>query len=288
MTGAPVQRIAVLGSGYRPTGNHQAPPEIARIAGSGFLPELVETRFGAFPNTPYDRGLAAIGYLDAGIKAEQAGYRALFLNTFGDYGIAELRSALGIPVVGAGETALAVAATLGRRFAIVTVWPRSMNFIYDERLAATCMAPRCVGIRNILDDGDLNKVLRGDSDDPISAMRQGSTSARSAAMVDRIVQAAEASTADGAEIIVLGCTCMAPVGALVASRVGAPVIEAMTAGYKMAEMLVSLGLTQSALAFPRPAFDRLQAIDRLISGSARNQPEEDCEVCVFAADEAAE
>ena len=174
MTSAPVQRIAVLGSGYRPTGSNQAPPEIARIAAFGFRPELVETRFGAFPKTPYDRGLAAIGYLDAGIKAEQAGYRALFLNTFGDYGIAELRSALGIPVVGAGETAMTVAATLGRRFAIVTVWPRSMNFIYDERLATTGMTTRCVAIRNILDDGDLNKVVRGDPDDPVSVMRQGS------------------------------------------------------------------------------------------------------------------
>jgi allantoin racemase len=288
MTSAPVQRIAVLGSGYRPTGSNQAPPEIVRIAAFGFRPELVETRFGAFPKTPYDRGLAAIGYLDAGIKAEQAGYDALFLNTFGDYGIAELRSALGIPVVGAGETAMTVAATLGRRFAIVTVWPRSMNFIYDERLATTGMTTRCVAIRNILDDGDLNKVVRGDPDDPVSVMRQGASSARSAAIVGRIVQAAEAAIADGAEIIVLGCTCMAPIGAMVASRVAAPVIEAMTSGYKMAEMLVSLSLTQSALAFPRPAADRLQAIDQLISGSATTQPEEDCEVCVFAADEAAE
>jgi allantoin racemase len=278
-----IQRIAVLGTGYRPAGAREPPREIAAVAAAGFRPELVETRFGAFPDTPYDRGLAVLGHVDAGIQAERDGYRALFLNTFGDYGVAELRSALGIPVVGAGEAAMALAATLGRRFAIVSIWPRAMNFIYDERIAATGMGPRCAGIRNVMDDGEMERVKRGDPDDPVTTMRRGS-----AAIVDRVVAAAEAAIRDGADTIVLGCTCMAPIGARVAARVKAPVVESMTAGYKMTEMMVSLGLAQSAVAFPRAGAGRLRVVGDLIAGTRREVVEEECEICVIAADEAAE
>ena len=278
------RRIAVLGTGFRPIGTDKAPKEIAAIAGGGFRPELVEPRFGAFPRTPYDRGLAAIGNIDAGIAAEANGFSAVFLNTFGDYGIVELRSALNIPVIGAGEAAMMLASALGRRFAIVTVWPRSMNFIYDERLAACFMRERCAGIVNILDDQDIVATERGDPDDPISAMRTGS-----AAIVDRIVAGAEAILAAGEiDTIILGCTCMAPIGPTVAARLAVPVIESMTAGYRMAETLVALGLTQSPVAYPKPPPDRLARIGRILDGAPAQPDDEDCPICVFAADEAAE
>jgi allantoin racemase len=278
-----VHRIAILGTGHRAQGGSQPPREIARVAGGGFQPELVETRFGAFPDTPYDRGLAVLGHVDAGIKAQSDGYRALFINTFGDYGIAELRSALSIPVVGAGEAAMAVASTLGRRFAIVSIWPRAMNFIYHERVAATGMGPRCVAIHNVMDDFEMAAVKRGEADDAVTVMRRGS-----AEIVDRVVAAADLAIArDGADTIVLGCTCMAPIGATVASRVRAPVVEAMTAGYTMTEMMVSLGLAQSAVAFPRAAPQRLLAVGDLISGRPREVVADECEICVIA-DEAAE
>lgn len=278
------RRIAVLGTGFRPTGSQTAPKEIAAIAGGGFLPELVEPRFGAFPRTPYDRGLAAIGNIDAGIAAAANGFSAIFLNTFGDYGIVELRSALHIPVIGAGEAAMVLASTLGRRFAIVTVWPRSMNFIYEERIVACAMGDRCAGIVNILEDDDIVATERGDPDDPVTAMRAGSTT-----IVDRIVAGAEGILARGdIDTIILGCTCMAPIGQTVAARLAVPVIEAMTAGYKMAEILASLGLMQSAVAYPKPPPARLARMGLLLSGASGGQPvEEDCPVCLFAADEAA-
>jgi allantoin racemase len=277
------QRIAILGTGFRPSGTAEPPPEIAASAATGFRPELIETRFGAFPSTQYDRGLAVIGNLDAGVTAAAAGYAALLLNTFGDYGLAELRSALAIPVVGAGEAALLLAASLGRRFVIVSIWPRVMNFVFEDRLAATGLAPRCAGIRNILDDDGLDRVVRRDPNDPVTAMRQGS-----AAIVDRIVRAAEtAIDNDGADTVILGCTCMAPVAKTIAARLRAPVVEPMTAGYKTAELLVSLRLAQSQIAYPRPATDRLRIIADLVAGGPK-QVEESCDVCVFAADAAAE
>jgi allantoin racemase len=276
------RRIAVLGTGFRPAGTAQAPKEIAAIAGGGFRPELVEPRFGAFPRTPYDRGLAAIGNIDAGIAAEINGFSAIFLNTFGDYGVVELRSAVNVPVIGAGEAAILLASALGRRFAIVTVWPRSMNFIYDERIAACATGQRCGGIVNILDDQDIVATERGEPDDPVTAMRAGN-----ATIVDRIVAGAEGFLAKGdVDTIILGCTCMAPIGQTVAARLSVPVIEAMAAGYKMAEMLAALGLAQSAVAYPKPPRERLARIGQLLSGASAGQTAaEDCPVCVLAADE---
>jgi allantoin racemase len=270
------QRIAVIGTGFTPTGGTAPPQQIRAVAGQGFEPILVETRYSAFPSNPYDRGLAAVGYVDAGVTAGRDGAAGIFINTFGDYGLAELKSALGIPVVGAGEAAMALAATLGRRFAIVTIWPTSLRFIFDERLAACGMQDRCVDVVSVLDQTEMGR--RGDAEDPVLAMRAGK-----AAVVDRIITAAEGIIARGADTVVLGCTCMAPVAGDLAARLPVPVVDPMTAGYKFTETLVALKLSQSAIAYPRPGEDRLSAIGALVTGAPLEaSASSDCEVCVVA------
>ena len=57
----------------------------------------------------------AIAAIDNGIAAEQAGYDAYVMGHFQDPGLYELRSALRIPVIGAGEATLLAASQLGRR-----------------------------------------------------------------------------------------------------------------------------------------------------------------------------
>ena len=272
-------RIAVLGTGFTQTGTATPPAQIAAVAGPDFAPELVETRYSVFPGTPYDRGLAVVGYVDAGVSAAQAGHAAVFINTFGDYGLAELRSALSIPVVGAGEAAMALASTLGRKFAIVTIWPESLKFIFDERLASSGTQDRCTEIVFVLAKDEMR--TRGAADDPVSRMRQGNT-----AVIDRVVAGAEEAIKRGADTIVLGCTCMSPIAAQIASRIAAPVIDPMTAGYKMTESLVSLRLAQSPVAYPRVTADRLAAVGNLVSGglTASTPATDACEVCVVAAE----
>lgn len=268
-------RIAVIGTGAAPTGGIVPPAEIAAMARDGFKPQLIETALSIFPATPYQRGLAVLAYVEAGIRAERAGYDAVFINTFGDYGLTELKSALSIPVIGAGEAALSLAATLGRRFAIVTIWPPSLNFIYDERLAASGLGARCAGVVNVLSELEMNR--RGQAEDPVAAMR-----AARADMIDRLSAAALAAVRErGADTIVLGCTCMAPIGALIAARVPVPVIEPMTAGYAAAEMMLSLRLTQSKIAFASPPAAALDVAAQLVAGAPVAAAEE-CGACVIA------
>lgn len=279
-------RIAVIGTGFGrsslapgsgATANRAPTPEIAAIVGHGVKAELIETRLSLFPGTPYERGMGAVGYIEAGIRAQDEGFDAVFINTFGDYGIDELKSAVKIPVVGAGEAAMTMASMLGRKFAIVTIWPKSLNFIYDERIRNCGMANRCVGVFNVLADAEM---ARGRDSDPVNDMRAGKT-----AMIDRIVAVANQAIAAGADTIALGCTCMAPVGQKIAARLPVPVIEAATAGYKYTETLAALKLTQSPAAFPTAAADRLAVARKLVNGGDGAAPQEkECEVCVEAAE----
>jgi allantoin racemase len=272
------KRIAVIGTGFTPTGSRTPPAEIAAIAAPHVQPELIETRLSLFPGTPFERGVGALGYIEAGIRAQDEGFDAVFINTVGDYGIDELKSALRIPVVGAGEAAMTMASVLGRKFAIVTIWPCSLNFIYEERLRASGMGARCIGLFNVLVESEM--APRGAADDPVKAMRQGK-----AAMIDRIVAAAETAIASGADTIMLGCTCMAPIGRQVADRLSVPVVEPLTAGYKFTETLVGLGLSQSGAAFPAVGEERLAIVRKLVNGGdGAPVAEAECEVCVAAAE----
>lgn len=274
-------RIAVIGTGVGPQGTNTPPKEIASVARAPYRPELIETRLSVFPGTPYQRGLAALGYVEAGIRAQDEGYGAAFINTFGDYGIAELKSALAIPVIGAGEAALTLATTLGRRFAIVTIWAPSLNFIYDERLLACRVQDRCIGVFNVLIESEMpgQGVVekQGAGEDPVAAMR-----AAKAHMIERIVAAANKAVAAGADTIILGCTCMAPIGALIASRMTVPVIEPMTAGYMACETALHLGLSQSKAAFAAPPAAALQAARDLVAGHVPATADEECGVCIVA------
>ena len=65
----------------------------------------------------------AITAIDNGIAAEEAGYDGYVMGHFQDPGLYELRSALRIPVIGAGEATLLAASQLGRRIGLVTLDP---------------------------------------------------------------------------------------------------------------------------------------------------------------------
>ena len=102
---------------------------------SPFTTQRIEMRVPGFARNPYDRFIVALAHIDAAERAVAEGCDAIFLDTFADYGLAEMRCAVPIPVIGAGEAGIITASANGTRdFAIVTVWPQSMNYLYKERL----------------------------------------------------------------------------------------------------------------------------------------------------------
>ncbi|NKB45481.1 MAG: hypothetical protein GKS03_14510 [Alphaproteobacteria bacterium] len=274
-------RIGVIGTGAGHSGSAKPPAPIGELAGPSFEPELIETRLRTFPMTPYDRGLTVLAYVDCAIEAEKAGFDAVFINTVGDYGIDEMRSATGMVVVGAGEATMAMSCNIGRKFSIVTIWPSKMNFIYHERLRSTGMEHRCVSIRNVLSDADVEGVEGAGQ--AVSSLKDKNTS-----MIERVLKEIErAVSEDGADTVMLGCTCMAPIGPELAARSSIPVLESMRTGYKTVEVMLSLGVRHSHEAYPKADSANLGAVGALVAGQGDLDLGGDCEVCVVA-QEAAE
>ena len=63
--------------------------------------------------------LHGLQFMAAGINAEQQGYDAYAISTLPEPALREIRSLLGIPVVGYGESAMLTACTLGRKFGVL-------------------------------------------------------------------------------------------------------------------------------------------------------------------------
>ncbi len=225
-------RIAVLGSGTR---TNEMPAHLIEQAVDGVQAELITSRVAGFASNPYDRLVVDVAYVDMAQRAAAAGCDAVFINTYADYGIEAMRSVLRIPVIGAGEAAMIEAAQGGRRFSIVTVWPASMKFLYDERTCMTAAGQACLGVRYISPEEELARLTTADGVQQRMGRREG-------AIIDRIVAECErAVREDGAQSIVLGCTCMAPIGPAVAARCPVPVIESSRAGFRAAVAAVRAG-----------------------------------------------
>ena len=211
--------------------------------------------------------MQAIGHLEAGLRAAGDGVDAVVIDSVGDYGLAALKSALAIPAVGAGEAGMVAAAAHGR-FAIVTVWPESMNFVPEELLRSYGLEGRCTGIRNVGaeqviariagPDGYLARVDRADAD-----------------VLSAVVAAIRLAVADGAEAIMLGCTCMSPMAGKVAAAVAVPVINPLAEAVRRACTLAAL----SSAPQDRILSTRAPLLTRMIEAVA-GEADEQCPVCI--------
>jgi Asp/Glu/hydantoin racemase len=241
-------RIAILGTGHRPTGGLQPPAEILSACAPQSEPFLIETRVSRFPGTPEDRQVVDLLYLEAGYRAADAGADAIFVNTVGDYGLRELQNSLSVPAVGAGAAAMSLAAALGGQFSIVTIWPPALDFIYARVLEQCGLTSRCIGIRHLSQDSLLQTL--GADDDFVETMRAGRAST-----IERVVAEADAALAsDGAGAVMLGCTCMAPIAAAVQRAAIGPIIDPMTQGFRQTEIAVARQRASGTVPAPvRPA-----------------------------------
>ncbi len=223
-------KLAVLGTGDAVDPNADVPAPIQAAATSS-RPVLLDVPGVVFPDSQAAREACAQAYLDAGIAAAHEGFDGLYINTVGDYGLHRLRQAVDIPVTGSGEAAIIDARKHGR-FAFVTIWPPSMAFIYQAILDAAGAVEDCVAIHHL--SGDPQLATLGQSGNFVEQMQACSLTS----MQQIRAACTEALEREGAEVIVLGCTCMQPVAALL-ERDGLPVIEPMTAGYRRLEALAA-------------------------------------------------
>lgn len=162
-----------------------------------------------------DRLVAALAVFSEATKAQDEGFDAVTIDCTLDPGLKAARKATRIPVVGAGEAALAVSLLLGERFSVIMPTPQSVAPMI-AKIRQMGLTERLASVRSIR-----LRVLDLDDDGcTLNAVEQ---------------EARRAVDEDGADVIVLGCTAMGRIASPLAERVGTPVIEPATAALKLAE-----------------------------------------------------
>jgi len=183
----------------------------------------------------YDEALAVPGLLTEVARAEREGAEAAIIACFDDTGLDAARSLATIPVVGLCEAAVAMAAFLAPRFAIVTTLPRSVVPI-EALVAHYGMASRC----RVYAAGVPVLALEDEESGAVEGLR---------------TTIGDALADEQCGAIVLGCAGMAELARCLSKDFGVPVVDPVSAAVKQCEALVGLGLSTSkrgAYAPPPP------------------------------------
>lgn len=177
----------------------------------------IETRFEALIGA----------YAAATLAAEHhAKHDAVVVAAFGDPGLAGLREALPIPVLGLTESALMSASMLGQRYSIIAI-SRRITAWYRETVAANGLLGRLASIRHL--DQPLADIGRVQDDH-----------------AERLLALCESAVNDdGADVIILAGAPLAGLARTVRDRLPVPVVDGVSSAVRHAESLTALA--------PRPA-----------------------------------
>jgi allantoin racemase len=278
---ASVKRIArLLPAGWSPVA---PPPSSVSTPGStmaGCTVDVFPTQLPAgIATTPLSLAVKDLTFVDAGLRAAEAGFDALFVDTVCDYGLPELRSCVSLPVYGAGESAVLAGIASGQPFALVTVWATASRPLFDRVLARTGDGGRCIGVRHVFDEDAIGSLGGAEA-------VAGGIKSKRGAVLSEIVRTCRDAIEDGARAIVLGCTCMSPAAGALVDQLGVPVVDPLAAGLRDTVAALAGGASGSG-TLPsawRPSTLVEQAqVRRMISALAdvAEAPEaESCPVCV--------
>ena len=195
-------------------------------------PEAVESRF--------DEVFAMPEVIIKCIEAEEAGYDGVFINCFGDPGLAAARERIRIPVFGGFMPAILFSFGLAERVGIISILPEVMPLI-REVIEKNNFAERIVSVRYV-NTGVLDLELDGEDTLPQK-------------LADEAIRAIEE---DGMEALVLGCTAMVGVKERVEELLAEkghpiPVIEAAQTALVMLEANIRMGMKHSLKSYmPTP------------------------------------
>jgi allantoin racemase len=262
------RRIGLIGTITDPSGRGVA-PELSPLVEAGTELVAFPSRVRAFPSSALERAMQEIGHAEAAFAATEQGCDAVVIDSVGDYGLAAMRASLPVPAFGAGESGMAEAAAGGRCFAIVSVWPVSMNFILDGRLRDYGCVDRCRRIYNIGQQQQMEDVdgvavhlerVRGAAPDIVAAL----------------VRAIADAASEGAEAVMLGCTCMSAMAALLQDGAPVPVINPLAAA-------VRASLEARSIAPPTLGAGRREMLGKMVDAVA-GEPAEACLACAIGAD----
>jgi allantoin racemase len=176
---------------------------------------------------------------DAGIPAEANGFDAVVIDSVTDAAMQALRARLSIPVIGSAQASYVAALMLGQRFSVVTTWA-GWNHAHERSLASYGLRHKCASIQALYPRDELAQARAWQPQE----------------QPDVLADAVDRALADGADVIVLGSSTMRGAAELVATgptaALGLPVIDPGAVALKLAETVLSMGLSHSKAAYPAP------------------------------------
>ncbi|HEY3314931.1 MAG TPA: aspartate/glutamate racemase family protein [Bacillota bacterium] len=186
--------------------------------------------------------LSVRGMLNRVVR-DRGRYDAVIIGCADDPGLFSLRELLEVPVVGPLETSLAVASTLGDRFGLITIgesaFPETRMILRRNGAEGRLASLRSVEV-------SVEEMI----DERVGRDR----------LAESFIREGREAIREGASVILMGCMSMAfqLLDEAARGQLAAPVINPAKVAVKHAEMLLSLGLKHSVLAYPRPDLAKLK------------------------------
>jgi Asp/Glu/hydantoin racemase len=179
---------------------------------------------------------------------------AVVIAAFGDPGVAGIREALSIPVIGVTEAALASACLLGHRFSIIAI-SRRITAWYRESVEQNGLVSRLASIRAL--------------DQPLTDV--GGVQSDHATRLRALCRTAVEE--DGADVIIPAGAPLAGLARTISADIPVPVVDSVSSAIRHAESLVSMkpapARTGSFAPPPRKPVKGLpEALSRLLERSA--------------------
>ena len=200
--------------------------------------------------SPHDWMLLDIALLEAGLSAEEDGFDAVVIDTVSDSGADALRSMLDIPVLAPGRASLIFSLTLGRRFGVMAQWEPSLAR-YEKVLDEWGLRSRCAGVEHFDTPPDFANLITGKEDAVLPKME---------AACRRLVER-------GADVICLGSTTMHQAHGHLSSVLEVPVVNPGPLSYKLIQTMLSLGLSHSRTAYPKPLVPKAAMVHAMLDAA---------------------
>lgn len=153
---------------------------------------------------------------------------AVVVGGFGNLGVYGLKEALSIPVLGMSESSMAIAATLGHKFSVLTTL-NSFVPAQEDLVKVYGMESKCASVRAI----DVNV--------------QDSVNNREATLKALEKEINTMIKEDGCEVIILGSGGLSGYNTQLEERIGIPIIDPGQLTTKLAEMMVDMKISHSKL-----------------------------------------
>lgn len=179
-----------------------------------------------------DEAFAAAELVKESIKAEKDGYDAIVIYCFSDVGLDAVRENVRIPVIGPGETSLAVANMLCNRFVVITTESTNIARTYRRLMKSGIAREKMTSVRAL--------------DVPIGELRVN-PQVTGEYLYNVCRKACEDEQADG---VILGCLGMASYGEMLERELPVKVIDPAFIAIAYAEMCVRIGLAHIPQMYP--------------------------------------